>query len=236
MFDLGALLSLVAQKPEMAAQLDALGVPPPHPDMMKVGGPKPAEPLYGAGASTGPTTNLGDLMKGAITPSGDPDALGPSLSPHAIPRPASESQYSSSSPQLWKPDQSITFMPDNSPDISASGGDPNMNGGNPGPSPSMVGAPAGLIPPALAAAISSGGGGTSPGTNNPLQALAGLQGVKMPEPPRPIMQGGVSGGVKPPDMKAAAGASQQVLGTLLQALLMNHPGNPTVPQLGTLMR
>lgn len=43
MFDLGALLMSIGKNPDMATQLDSLGVPAPHPDMMKLGGPSPQD-------------------------------------------------------------------------------------------------------------------------------------------------------------------------------------------------
>lgn len=165
-FDLGALLSLVAQKPEMAAQLDALGAPVPDIKSLAsyLGAPK-------------------DVTPQAFAPQAQPQ-FGP-------PAPAEDT-----------PTQT-----------------PFETTVNP-------------------AAPETPGGGSVPGTqSNAASALAGLQGIKMPAPPAPNMNGGVSGGVKPPDMHVGAAQSQQMLQGILQALLtQNHPTQPTVPTLGGLMR
>lgn len=71
-----------------------------------------------------------------------------------------------------------------------------------------------------------------------MAALAGLQGVKTPEPIKPIMSGGVTGGVAVPQAKAGAAAgSTPALNMLMQALLSGGSQDPLrVPQLGALMR
>lgn len=88
-----------------------------------------------------------------------------------------------------------------------------------------------------------GPAGTGPSGNvagaagglNP-QMLAALQGVKAPAPIQPIMNGGVTGGVKAPDqdlknMGSGSGAIQALMASLLQPRQ-----NPlTVPNLGSLI-
>lgn len=173
-FELGALLSMLGQKPEMAAQLDAIGAPVPDLNTLKnyLGGPK-------------------DVTPAAFQPPVQPN-FGPQAPTEDTP-PEGVSQLGTQAPF------DTTVNP---------------------------------------AAPETPGGGSAPGTqSNSASALAGLQGVKMPAPPTPIMNGGVSGGVKPPDMHASAAGSQQMLQGILQALLtQNHPTQPTVPTLGGLMR
>jgi len=98
--------------------------------------------------------------------------------------------------------------------------DPNMND------------PA-LSAPAPAAAAAQPGGGDM---NTMKLALAANQGLKAPEPIKPIMSGGVTGGVKVPEMSTQGGQSQ-ALGMLLQALGPGAAGKDPlrVPTLGALM-
>ena len=91
MFDLGALLALIGQNPQMASELDAAGIPPPNPamlaggtmgspgalggqmpGMMKLGGPNPAELIPGVespGTSQAPfDTQVNPEPQGQMTP------------------------------------------------------------------------------------------------------------------------------------------------------------------------
>lgn len=87
--------------------------------------------------------------------------------------------------------------------------------------------------PAPAAAAAQPGGGDM---NTMKLALAANQGLKAPEPIKPIMSGGVVGGVKAPEMSTQGGQSQ-ALGMLLQALGPGAAGKDPlrVPTLGALM-
>ena len=83
---------------------------------------------------------------------------------------------------------------------------------------------------------------TVPGANagQPNQAqlmqLAAMQGVKPPAPITPIMNGGVTGGVKPPEVQSAALAKQgsPAVNALMQALLTRSAPS-SVPSLGALI-
>ena len=70
---------------------------------------------------------------------------------------------------------------------------------------------------------------------NPLQALAGMQGVQAPKPVQPIMSGGVAGGVKPPEVNAKMGSGSPAIAALMQALL-ERKSAPAVPSLGAMVR
>ena len=76
--------------------------------------------------------------------------------------------------------------------------------------------------------------GQKPG-GNPLQALAGMQGVTAPKPITPIMSGGVAGGVKPPEVNAKMGSGSPAIAALMQALL-ERKSAPAVPSLGAMVR
>ena len=83
-------------------------------------------------------------------------------------------------------------------------------------------------PPAAAAAPAA----------NPLAKLAAFQGMKAPEAVKPIMSGGVTGGVKPPEVQVggAAKAGAPAIQALMAALL-GGGGNPLrVPALGDFLR
>ena len=66
---------------------------------------------------------------------------------------------------------------------------------------------------------------------NPLGALAG---VKAPTPVQPIMSGGVSGGVRAPEVQKMQMGSPAI-DALMQALLQRSAG-PAVPTLGEMVR
>lgn len=67
---------------------------------------------------------------------------------------------------------------------------------------------------------------------NSAMALAAMQGIKAPAPIQPIMNGGVTGGVKAPDVTAMKGGSPSI-NALMQALLQR--GQP-VQDLGQMIR
>jgi hypothetical protein len=72
-----------------------------------------------------------------------------------------------------------------------------------------------------------------------LAALAGMQGVKAPAEVKPIMSGGVTGGVKAPEANASAvkgATASPALQSLMAALLSSQQDPLRVPQLGALMR
>lgn len=74
--------------------------------------------------------------------------------------------------------------------------------------------------------------------NDLMKTLAGLQGVKAPEPIKPIMSGGVTGGVKPPEVQVGA-ASKAGAPAIAQLLAAMRPGvaNPLrVPALVDLLK
>lgn len=67
-------------------------------------------------------------------------------------------------------------------------------------------------------------------------SLAALQGVKAPAPVQPIMTGGVTGGVKPPEVQMKVGGAQAPAIQALQAALMGGGKDPLrVPTLGSLI-
>lgn len=68
--------------------------------------------------------------------------------------------------------------------------------------------------------------------------LASLGGVKAPQPIQPIMHGGVTGGVKAPEVNTAQIGNGSQAAQLLQAALLSGGGaNPLrVPELGSLIR
>ena len=69
-----------------------------------------------------------------------------------------------------------------------------------------------------------------------LAAQAALKGLAVPQQRAPVTHAGVSGGVKAPESKAAgAGSGTAIIQALLGSLL-SHPGQPTVPSLGSLVR
>lgn len=80
------------------------------------------------------------------------------------------------------------------------------------------------------------GGMINPQQQQQQKALAALQGVVAPKPVTPIMQGGVSGGVKSPEVNAK-GTSQgaPAIQALMQALLQRQSG-PAVPSLGQMIQ
>lgn len=69
-------------------------------------------------------------------------------------------------------------------------------------------------------------------------ALAANQGVKTPEPVKPIMSGGVAGGVKAPEMGGKVQANAPAVQALMAALTgQGATSDPLrVPSLGALMR
>lgn len=87
-------------------------------------------------------------------------------------------------------------------------------------------------PPAAAAAPQNGGD-----LATMKLALAANQGVKAPEAIKPLMTGGVTGGVKVPEMKMEGGAGTQALQALLAALGPGSAGKDPlrVPTLGAIM-
>lgn len=105
---------------------------------------------------------------------------------------------------------------------------------NPGLGPQLdamgVPVPGGVPEPQMLGGPMAAPGGAQ---GNP---LAGLQGVKVPGAVQPIMSGGVSGGVKPPQPDAA-GLKQgaPAIQALMQALMQRSQG-PVVPNLGSLVR
>lgn len=64
--------------------------------------------------------------------------------------------------------------------------------------------------------------------SNPLSVLAG---VKAPAPVQPIMNGGVTGGVKAPEVASATKVGSPAIDALMAALLGRSP-TPQVPTLG----
>ena len=69
-----------------------------------------------------------------------------------------------------------------------------------------------------------------------LAAQAALKNIAVPQQRPPVTHAGVTGGVKAPESKAAgAGSGTAIIQALLQSLL-THPGQPTVPSLGSLVR
>ncbi len=74
------------------------------------------------------------------------------------------------------------------------------------------------------------------GAQNPAMALAALQGMQAPKPITPIMTGGVTGGVKPPEVNAAGLKQGSPAITALMQALLQHQAGPTVPNLGALVR
>lgn len=91
-----------------------------------------------------------------------------------------------------------------------------------------------------------GGTGTTPPAAQPQAGmgqdltklgLAAAKGVKAPEPVKPLMSGGVTGGVKVPEAKMDAGAGTQALQALLAALGPGAAGKDPlrVPTLGAIM-
>lgn len=152
--DLGALFAMIGLKPEMAGQLDALGIPAPNPMMVGMGGKEDLGGLIGGGA-------VGGQMGGGMLAA---PAIGP-----------------------WE----TTVTP-------------------------------------------TGADGPSMGQ----KLLAGMQGIKAPEAPKPIMGGGVTGGVRAPEMNAqAATGGGPVLAALMQAMLSGGGQNPLrVPELGSFIR
>lgn len=69
-------------------------------------------------------------------------------------------------------------------------------------------------------------------------ALAANQGIKAPEPIKPIMSGGVTGGVKAPEMSGKVAGSAPAVQALMAALTGQAaaPDPLRVPALGALMR
>lgn len=98
--------------------------------------------------------------------------------------------------------------------------------------PGGVGPFPGVAAPQAAAAPQNGGD-----LNTMKLALAANQGVKAPEPIKPLMSGGVTGGVKVPDAKMEAGTGTQALQALLAALGPGAAGKDPlrVPTLGAIM-
>lgn len=122
---------------------------------------------------------------------------------------------------------------------------------SPQPPPSVAPLPAlDLLPPSPGASegMSLAGGGQPPGTTpaagqmSPTQLLqlAAMGGVKAPQPIQPIMNGGVTGGVKPPEVQLGGGFGTGVpagVAMLLQAMAGGQRQNPLIaPDLGSLVR
>lgn len=104
------------------------------------------------------------------------------------------------------------------PAAAATAGPQGAMGGQVVPEPSGLGGPGGAL-----------------GTSDMAKlALAGMQAAK-PAPIMPIMNGGVSGGVKPPEVSAGVkGAQAPAINALMQALLQRS--SPSVaPGLGALL-
>lgn len=101
--------------------------------------------------------------------------------------------------------------------------------------PAEANDPAGPFPGVAAPKPAAAPGG---GDMNTMKlALAANQGLKAPEPIKPLMYGGVTGGVKVPETKMEAGAGTQALQALLAALGPGSAGKDPlrVPTLGGIM-
>ncbi len=81
---------------------------------------------------------------------------------------------------------------------------------------------------------SAAGMGGLMGQGGPMLGNAGLQGIKAPAPVTPIMQGGVSGGVRAPEVQKMQMGSPAIA-SLMQALLGGGRPMP-VPTLGEYIR
>ena len=88
-----------------------------------------------------------------------------------------------------------------------------------------------------AAPAAAPAGGMNP---QQLAQLAAMGGVKAPPPIQPIMNGGVTGGVKPPEAQLGGGFGTGVppgIAMLLQSMASGQRQNPLVaPDLGSLIR
>lgn len=77
-----------------------------------------------------------------------------------------------------------------------------------------------------------------PGQMDPkmLMALAGMSGAKAPPAVQPIMNGGVTGGAKAPEMGGKVSASSPAIQALMAALMPGGADPLRVPNLGAMMR
>ena len=121
-------------------------------------------------------------------------------------------------------------VPDMSKMMQLGGAMPPAGGGAPDLG-SMIGGMEGSGNPAA-------GGAAAPAGGNPLMkaAASGVGAmVKAPEVPKPIMSGGVTGGVKAPDVQKVQ-AGSPAIASLMQALLGGRGGGMPVPDLGSYIR
>lgn len=84
-------------------------------------------------------------------------------------------------------------------------------------------------PPIAAAAGAGAGAGVQPVAKPPMQ-------LKAPEPVKPIMQGGVTGGVHPPSATNLQFGGTSPAMALMQALLTQQQNPLRVPALGAMLR
>lgn len=245
--DLGALLHYLGttdpkQADVLAAHMDSQGIPPPEALVasMKLGRPKPGEPLKGAGPETGPTTDIGALISGTLDKAvnGPEENSQPSLSPHAIPNsqpaaPTVDSAYSSSPPQAAKMFPSTTFQgsaPNPAFDTTVQPTEPQPMGVG-GPDPAE--AEAAYWQQKVNEALGNPNPPIPQQQGSPLQSAIGQAGMKLAAPtPMPGPITGVTGGVKAPDHP---NINPAVMQGIVQ-LLMHPHATAQGPSLGSLIR
>lgn len=116
--------------------------------------------------------------------------------------------------------------------------------GGPDPWGATVTPAAAEVPPPAAEAPPPTAGAPPPAAAPPtgqmdpkmLMALAGMSGAKAPPAVQPIMHGGVTGGVKAPEMGGKVSASSPAIQALMAALMPGGADPLRVPNLGAMMR